>query len=1859
MESYVGRKFTKLLPTLLVVLLWIPVYHAQQINTSKPKQLVVFSQGSKRAEEAARRHQQASGTITWLKPIRSSNNRLFIENKGQCDAPDNVSEKDILYTYRDGITDIFFTKKGLIYRVSGKKQASEEEWNSFAKTQVILEESGDAEEEIAGKRFIPTREDVIMQWQGANPEPEILASEEAGNYFNYLMLSKKAEIIGHAKGFKKLVYKNLYPHIDLEYSIHPDRGIKYAFILHPGADASVIRMKYPDKTVRLDADKNIVIQTAQGNLIDHAPSSYFQSPELPTPSHFVLLTPNLVGFDLSLIKGEIKNVLVIDPWTVGPPIAVNEAADDIAVDGAGNTLVYSIDTTTGGRSHVTKFNAAGVQQWTLDLITKFGYNQIYQGDVKADPAGNVYLTIGLGNFPNYYNTVKVDPTGTTRLWGSAAPGSGTTDIYETWNLSFNCDNTQLIQSGGGTYNGVSRYHNLGDWESVNTSTGAETSFHVNDTLGDIISSFWAPNGMIYHLSSDSNYKAQQNPVTVPKYTSGPNDKLVCVNPATGLRIFTIPTGYSFRDFDKKAPNSAGMNSLTGSCAYIYTTDGLNLDQWDAANGAHIHTTTITGGKNVASNGSSTNFQINGGLLVDKCGNVFVGSNTNIYEYDQNLNLIATISGLPDMVFDLALGTNGTLYACGGATDATSFVSAITVSVCTPPSALTASVTQPLCAGNTGSITANPTFCGAPYSYSWNTGQTTQTISGLGAGSYTVIVKGSLLCPSDAGDTVIVTINAPPAALSSGISPVNISCNGLCNGTATVTPSGGTAPYTYAWTNGGGTAVTASSLCPNTYVCTITDHNGCTTTKSATITQPGTLSVAPAQTNVNCFGNTTGTATVTASGGTSAYTYSWTGSPPIGQGTNSVSGLSAGTYTCTTNDSKGCVVNHVFTISQPASALSTAPSQTNLSCNGVCNGTATASSSGGTAPYTYSWTGNPGTTSVISSLCSGNYTCTVTDSKGCTFTSAPYTITQPALLTLSVSGTTQSACSGSTGTASVTTGGGNPAYTYVWTPAPGSGQGTATAGGLAPGTYSVTVHDANGCSQTTTANITTAGGPTASLTSSASPSCNGACTGTAQVNGSGGTGTLTYSWSPTGGSSATAGSLCAGSYVCHITDQNGCTTTQNVTLAPAPAITATPSSTNASCGMSNGSATGIASGGTGTLTYSWNPAPGTGQGTTLAGGLSAGTYTLFVSDQNSCVQQFTIAVNNSGGPSATAVHNNLVCNGVCNGTMSVTASGGISPYTYSWSNDPLNTTNSASSLCAGTYTCYVYDHNNCLITQIDTLIQPAPLAAVPIQNNVTCNAACNGKAIAMATGGSAPYTYSWAGSPVTVDSLTGLCPNTYSCTITDANGCTVLKTFVLTQPGALSALSNNTNVSCNGNSNATAQVTVSGGTVGSGYSYSWNPAPASGQGTGSVGGLSQGSWTCTITDSSSCSLVQTFNITQPPVLTSAGTPSNATCQKNNGAASIAASGGTAAYSYSWNPAPGTGQNTASAGNLSPGIYTCTVTDANGCSTLSTVTILNNGIAPVSVIANSGPLNFCNGGSVILSASGGSSYSWSTGSIADSITVTAAGIYTLYSTNACGTDSSKVTVTLIAQPSVTITGLNTLCAGDSAKLMAQATGSPPYTYSWNPGGSSTNSIYASNSGTYSVTVSNQCGSTTSTYSVTVYTVMAHFTPNVVTGTAPLAVNFMDSSSVGVTSWAWAFGEGSTGTGQNPTHTYTAAGTYTVTETVTDPNGCTSVYTRVIVVTDVKSWVIIPNVFTPNGDGSNDVFQINSRGISTFNCKIYDRWGVMMAELYAPSQGWDGYTLAGLKAVNGTYYYILKAQGDDGVSYDLTGFLMLMRD
>jgi len=1065
--------------------------------------------------------------------------------------------------------------------------------------------------------------------------------------------------------------------------------------------------------------------------------------------------------------------------------------------------------------------------------------------------------------------------------------------------------------------------------------------------------------------------------------------------------------------------------------------------------------------------------------------------------------------------------------------------------------------------NDGSATVTATGGTAPYSYSWNTNpvQTNQTAIELTAGNYTVTVMDANGCQSTSSVTLI-----EPTKITASISALsNISCFGS-TGSATVTASGGTGAYSYSWnTNPVQTTATATALSSGTYTVTVKDANGCVISETVSITDPnGIVSSISAQTNVSCFGESNGSATITASGGTGVLNYSWNTNPV--QTAETAIGLAAGTYTVTVMDANGCFVTNQTIITEPDKVVISLGSQTNVRCFGESSGSATVNATGGMGLLSYSWNTNPVQTNQIATgLAAGNYVAMVTDANGCMDQQA-VVITEPTEIISSISSQTNVVCFGeSTGSATVTAGGGTGSFSYLWNTVPV--QTTQTASGLIAGNYEVTITDSVGCSKVQNLTITqSATSFTSFVSSSKAVSCYGESDGSATVTASGGTAPYSYSWnSIPEQTTPVAISLKGGNYMVTVTDDKGCTTTSSVIIIePAPVSASISSQANVSCfGESTGSATVTAGGGTGTLSYLWNTTPT--QTVSTATGLAAGNYVVTVSDENGCSVLVPVIIT---GPNEIIISLlskvDVLCFGESNGSATVTASGGTGALSYLWNTIPVQSTPTATGLAAGTYQVTVMDTSSCLKTQDVTISQPAAQLSSSIisSTNVSCYGEKDGTANVKATGGIAPYSYSWNTLPEqTTASAINLNAGNYVVTVTDVNGCVSTSSILITEPAQLSAsISSRTNVLCFGESTGAATITAAGGT-GTLY-YLWNTTPV--QTNATATGLAAGNYSVTITDANSCSVSIPVNITEPTdIITSVSSQTDILCfGESTGSATVTASGGTGMLSYLWNSIPV--QSTPTATGLAAGTYQVIITDANSCPKVQMVTITQPGEILNSSITDSKDLSCFgadNGTATVLATGGTAPYSYSWNTVPVQTTTTAidlnAGNYAVTVTDANGcVSTSSVLITEPVQISAFISAqTNVYCSGNntgSATVTASG-GVGALSYMWNTVPvQTTPTATGLASGDYTVTVTdaNNCNvliAVTITEPNAIITSIITQTHVLCFGESTGAATVAGSGGTGVLSYSWDTNPIQT----TPTATGLNAGTYQV--TVTDANAC----------------------------------------------------------------------------------------------------------
>ena len=943
--------------------------------------------------------------------------------------------------------------------------------------------------------------------------------------------------------------------------------------------------------------------------------------------------------------------------------------------------------------------------------------------------------------------------------------------------------------------------------------------------------------------------------------------------------------------------------------------------------------------------------------------------------------------------------------------------------------LAGAVTDALCNGQCdGAIDVTTTDGTAPYTSAWSNGATTEDLSGLCAGSYTLTVSDAKGCTA----TETYQINEP-GNLQATVSATDATCQGNCDGSVSASATGGTAPYSFAWSNGASGA-TASGLCAGSYDVTITDANGCSTLSTVVVNEPSLLTGSVSTTDASCAGTCDGSASASASGGVAPYTYLWS----TGGNTATETGLCAGSCSVTITDAHGCVTVTTFTINEPG-ALQGSATSTDASCHGTCDGTANASATGGTAPYTFAWD-NGDTQAATTGLCAGSYSVTITDANGCVVVTS-ITVAEPTLLT--ASGTTSDAsCAGvCDGSATVSANGGIAPYAYVWT----SGGTGATETGLCAGTHDVTVTDANGCVTVVSLTVNEPSALQASA-SSVDATCHGTCDGSALVNATGGTAPYTYAWS-SGSVAAAETGLCAGSYSVTVTDANGCATVANVTVGEPIVLSAVVTTTDASCASNcDGSASVSASGGTAPYTYVWS----SGGNTATENGLCAGSYNVTATDANGCVTVLSLTINEPAPLQATINSSDVSCNANCDGSATVTIAGGTAPYSIAWGHG--DTQANTTGLCAGTYNVTITDANNCTAVASVTISEPGVLGTSITHTNISCFNACDGSMLASATGGTAPYTFEWIvsgyglGDPFN-PSQSNLCPSNFVVQVTDANGCTATTGTSIVEPAPLTLNVLGSDATCGDLCDGTMEAVVTGGTMP--YTYSWTD----GSTTSLVNGVCADEYDVTVTDARGCTIDGTIEIEEPDALelevVMAEIPCHGACKAW---IDLTVVGGEAPYQYAWS----NGATTEDLTKICAGSYTVTVMDANGCDITQTFVLSEPAPFSVSFVSSDATCsNSCDGFGEATPSGGVPPYSYSwfgySPIVDDSVQVAlCGGVYNVLAQDANG--CSVWTDVDIYAPDpikvkfvITDASCNAACDGEIQSLVSG--GTLPYQYLWN--------------------------------------------------------------------------------------------------------------------------------------------------------------------------------------------------------------------
>ena len=976
-------------------------------------------------------------------------------------------------------------------------------------------------------------------------------------------------------------------------------------------------------------------------------------------------------------------------------------------------------------------------------------------------------------------------------------------------------------------------------------------------------------------------------------------------------------------------------------------------------------------------------------------------------------------------------------------------------------------------GGDGSATVNPTGT-PPYSILWETSETTNTISGLNPGFYSVTVSDATGCVVT--DSVEVPASAiVTASVDVSSSTLSVLCNGYQSDTVTIIATGGTGIGTYQYYIPGVFPIPQynnvfSGLYAGSYNVFVEDANGCTDFATITITEPDVIYYSAVSSNVSCNGGSDGSALVdSVSGGSAPYFYSWN----TGQNTPVINNLPAGTYTVTVTDVNNCASNPQLIsvdVNQPSMMVSNTNIISHSSCSGsqtAANGEAQVFVSGGTPGYSFAWS-NGTSNDNISLLFPGTYIVDITDANGCmiTDTAVINSGTNPSL-NITVQDVS---CFGANDGLMITSAlSGTPPYLFS------SDGGNSFVplgtpfGPTGEASYFITVVDSEGCTDSDSIFVDE---PEELLISSLSIQnvlCYDSANGQITANVSGGTGTYSYLWN-NGQTSNPVINLIPSQYNVTVTDSLGCTVNSsdvNITQ-PDSLYISSIIATNVSCnGGSDGSVLVTSSGGTPNYTYTWSG------GSDI--NLSAGSYTVTVTDNNGCTKSEDYLITEPSAISVQFLRDSVNCLGGSDGTATAIVTGGAGNYNLLWSDG--STSNTVNTLNAGYHTLTVSDANSCIFTDSVQILEPSQSIEIDslIVSEITCNNANNASITVLATGGQLPYVYSNSNGVFTQNAISfiNLSPNQYLIYVRDSRGCVDRDTVLITQPDSIYIDTTIfTHITCNGaNDGQILSINAIGGSAPylysvNGGSYYSNMAYFHSYGPGT--------YTVQVVDNNNCSAQDIIVIEEPDILDVSVTTSSwngyeIKCNgDNSGTATIVINGGNGPYIktlYDANNSIFYNGTSNYITGISAGTYTLEIADANGCVYQELLIYQEPSAISHSFVTNNITCNGWTNGSITWNGSGGIgssisyTYLWSTGDTTYSIDNLGVGNYTITVTdenNCSSTGDTTINNSSVLSSSIGSTQNPTCWNYCDGQISVNVSGGVPningsgnsmYNYQWN--------------------------------------------------------------------------------------------------------------------------------------------------------------------------------------------------------------------
>lgn len=1054
-------------------------------------------------------------------------------------------------------------------------------------------------------------------------------------------------------------------------------------------------------------------------------------------------------------------------------------------------------------------------------------------------------------------------------------------------------------------------------------------------------------------------------------------------------------------------------------------------------------------------------------------------------------------------------------------------------------------------------------------------------------------------------------------------------NGLlafCPGDSTTLTASGATNYTWSPATGlnttvGPTVIAKPSVSTSYLISSNSLYNFCNVDSviNITIKLPPTLSFTTSP--ATCGAN--GSITVTASPAGS-YTYQW--NDAANQTTATASTLPPGAYAVTVTDiTSNCTATDGAALGAGGGIQAYIDSSQNASCNGRCDGIARVHALGASGTYTYHWNTGP-TTALITGLCANTYTVTVNDANTTCTATATVTIAQPLPLTITVIDSVQPTCANhNDGSILGNADGGTGPFQFLWND-PGH-QDSAHAVHLYPGTYTLIVVDQMGCFDSSHITLFAPPPPVSDTLNIIDVSCFGLSDGAITVTTNSGVAPYTYSWQQFPAVTDTfLTNLPVGNYTVYVTDSHGCSDTiNNITINQPAVLSETVVVDSVKCfGGNTGSIQINASGGTTPYQYSIDGV--NFQASSTFANLTAGNYTASITDAHGCTKSTPVTVYQPALLVAQFVSKvDELCFGARTGSITISITGGTPNYTGTTGGQTVSSAPyQFNNLAAGNYTITVTDANSCTASTSATINEPTQLQLALVSTTpATCYGTPDGGLVVSANGGTPAYLYSLnGGTPQASGTFINIIAGFEVVAVTDANQCIDTIHVNVPQPPQTTFLDTNVvDVNCFGESNGSIDLIVTG--TGGPWTYHWSNSGT----TQDISGLPAGTYSVTVTEAGGCSAagLGAIVVNQPAVIAVTDVVANVKCNGgSDGCITVTTTGGTPAYNYTW--------NTGNGCNIPAGTYAVTVTDAHGCRDSIANMIVTE--PPLLTVTATGTDVSCPGfsdGSVLATPAGGTtpySYAWSNGETSNPDVNLPKGSYTVTVTdnNLC---TATATQTIIELPGIIISGTahNVLCVplhNGSVELTVQ-TNNPPATFAWSNGMQGQN-IYGLGNGTYTVTISdaNNCIRDTSFVITTDTAAAVIAAPHDTTINLGNSVEItLNSNGVGgnIATVLW---QPSAGLSCSDCVAPTASPIQTIYYgvSVTTDSGCIAsdtVHIEVIPIYDI----FIPNVFTPNGDGINDFFEVFGNKIAwkQFEVQVFDRIGELVYQSNDMNFQFDG--------------------------------------